>query len=317
MKSTHKKILILFLIAIIIIAIIHIYNRNVVSTSSDSIVYDIEENTSWTITGYGTDGDLQSMCYIIEGNNSGLVIIDGGYADDEDNLEILEEKIAANNNTVDAWILTHYDSDHAGAYMTIRDRIENMEVGKLIVYSVSSIEEYKEKLSWYDEEEWELYEKYINLDIEEKQIVYTGDEIEDIIGLRMKVLSAFSDYIDENTSNSINDGSIIFKLYGNEESILFCGDAQAEFICNYLLENYGDELQSEYLQVAHHGNNNFTDEFYEMVNPTVAFFPSPTSIMENVNNISWYRAEYLAELLQNMGATVYTFKDSPASVVLK
>ena len=58
----------------------------------DYTVYKLEEeNTSWTITQYGTDGDLQSMCYTIEGNNSGLVIIDGGYVDDE-NLVVLEEK---------------------------------------------------------------------------------------------------------------------------------------------------------------------------------------------------------------------------------
>ena len=122
---------------------------------------------------------------------------------------------------------------------------------------------------------------------------------------------------DEETSNLLNNGSIIFKLYGNEESILFCGDAQSDLISEYLLDSYSDKLKSDYLQVAHHGNNGFSDEFYETVNPKVAFFPSPTVTMENVNNVSWYSTEYLSELLGNMGATIYTFKDSPAEIVMK
>ena len=88
-------------------------------------------------------------------------------------------------------------------------------------------------------------------------------------------------------------------------------------ISEYLLDSYSDKLKSDYLQVAHHGNNGFSDEFYETVNPKVAFFPSPTVTMENVNNVSWYSTEYLSELLGNIGATIYTFKDSPAEIVMK
>ena len=84
-----------------------------------------------------------------------------------------------------------------------------------------------------------------------------------------------------------------------------------------MLDNYSDKLKSDYLQVAHHGNNGFLDEFYETVDPKVAFFPSPTSIMENVNNVSLFSTEYLSELLSDMGATIYTFKDSPVQIVMK
>lgn len=118
-------------------------------------------------------------------------------------------------------------------------------------------------------------------------------------------------------SNLLNNGSLVFKLYGNEESMLFCADTQSNLISEYLLENYKDKLKSDYLQVGHHGNNGFSDEFYETVNPKVAFFSAPTVIMENINNISWYSTEYLSNLLENMGATIYSFKDSPAQIVMK
>lgn len=160
------------------------YGFSILYENIDYTVYKLEkENTSWTITQYGTDGDLQSMCFTIEGNNEGLVIIDGGYLDDENNLKILEDKIRENGDKVNAWILTHFDSDHAGAYMTLRDRIEDLQVGRLYVPDTPDIETCKENANWYTDEEWQLYEDYLDLNIPEKQFVYTGDTIENMIGL--------------------------------------------------------------------------------------------------------------------------------------
>lgn len=280
-------------------------------------VYKLEKNTSWTVTQYGEDTNAQLMCYVIEGNNNGLAIVDGGYADDEEVLSILEEKIRENGNVVNSWILTHFDEDHAGAYMALKDRIENLKVGKLYVPDMPDLEIAQNDIDWYTDEEWNLYQNCLNLDISEKRLVHSGDVYENVIGLEMKVLSSYDDWIREETSNLPNNGSIVFKLIGNEESILFCGDTQSNLISEYLLDNYGDELKSDYLQVAHHGNNSFSDEFYETVDPKVAFFPSPTIIMENTYNISWYRAEDISGLLEDMGATIYSFKDSPAEIIMK
>lgn len=280
-------------------------------------VYKLEKNTSWTVTQYGEDTNAQLMCYVIEGNNNGLAIVDGGYADDEEVLSILEEKIRENGNVVNSWILTHFDEDHAGAYMALKDRIENLKVGKLYVPDMPDLETAQNDIDWYTDEEWNLYQNCLNLDISEKRLVHSGDVYENVIGLEMKVLSSYDDWIREETSNLPNNGSIVFKLIGNEESILFCGDTQSNLISEYLLDNYGDELKSDYLQVAHHGNNSFSDEFYETVDPKVAFFPSPTIIMENTYNISWYRAEDISGLLEDMGATIYSFKDSPAEIIMK
>lgn len=285
--------------------------------NSNFTVYKLEKNTSWTVTQYGEDTNAQLMCYVIEGNNNGLAIVDGGYADDEEVLRVLEEKIRENGNVVNSWILTHFDEDHAGAYMALKDRIENLKVGKLYVPDMPYLEIAKNDLDWYTDEEWNLYQNCLSIDISEKKIVHTGDVYENVIGLKMKVLSAYDDWIGEETSNLPNNGSIVFKLIGNKESILFCGDTQSSLISEYLLDNYGNELKSDYLQVAHHGNNSFSDEFYETVDPKVAFFPSPTIIMENTYNISWYRAEDISELLEDMGATIYSFKDSPAEIIMK
>lgn len=285
----------------------------------DYTVYKLEKNTSWVVTQYGEDKGLQLMCFTIEGNKNGLVIIDGGYDNDEETLKILEEKIKENGNVVNTWILTHFDEDHAGAYMALRDRISNLKVGKLYVPDMPDYETCVESVSWYEEDELNLLKKYLSLNVPEKELVHAGDIIDNVIGLKMEVLSSYDDWMEEkNMSNLLNNGSIVFKLYGNEESIMFCGDAQSKEISDHILKDYSkEELKSDYLQVAHHGNNSFSDDFYETVNPKVAFFPAPTDIMENVNNVSWFSVEEISKLLEDMGAKIYSFADSPSQIVMK
>jgi beta-lactamase superfamily II metal-dependent hydrolase len=166
------------------------------------------------------------------------------------------------------------------------------------------------------EDDWSAYEEYLSMDLSQKIKVHSGDTF-DFIGLKMKVLSSYEDWIDEKTDNLLNNGSVVFKLYGNEESILFCGDIQSAEIGKYLMENYKDELKSDYLQVPHHGNNSMGDEFYKLVSPKVAFFSAPDWLMENVGNVSWYTVEQNRATLEELGSEILWYNTSPNIVNLK
>lgn len=279
------------------------------------LVYIFNLNTVWTITQYGNNEGSQSMFYTIEGNRSGLIIIDGGYGDDEKELNNLRSVIEKHNNEVDAWILTHFDTDHAGAFKTIYNENKDLKLKKLYVQDTPDVETCKAKATWYAG--WDLYEWYLNTDIKEKEFLHTGDYIEDIIGLKLEVLSAYDDWVGENTDNLLNNGSIVFKLYGKEESILFLADVQSQKITERLLNDYKDKLPSEYIQIAHHGNGTLNEEFYEVVNPKVAFFSAPESLMKNEGNVSWFTAPQLWEKFENENVKVYYFKYSPTTLIMK
>jgi len=280
-------------------------------TETDIVKADIITNSSWTVTQYGNNYKAQLMCYTIEGDQSGLIIVDGGFYNDEEQLNVLEETINRHGNKVNAWILTHFDTDHAGAYMKIRERIQDLNVEKLFVQDTPDVETCKEKAKWYDG--WDLYEKYLELDVPEKTFVHTGDEYE-IIGLKFKVLSSYEEWIGQECNNLLNNGSIVFKLIGNEESILFCGDIQDAKIGEKILNDYKDELPSTYLQIPHHGNNNLSEEFYKIVNPKIVFFAAPKWLVENQNNVDWYTAPKWKQLFLDMGIKIYDFRDSPARI---
>jgi competence protein ComEC len=52
-----------------------------------------------------------------------------------------------------------------------------------------------------------------------------------------------------------------------QERLLFTGDIEAEAE-NYLVDNYAQELQADFLKIPHHGSrNSSSSEFLQAVNP--------------------------------------------------
>lgn len=62
---------------------------------------------------------------------------------------------------------------------------------------------------------------------------------------------------------------MMFKVYGEKESMLFCADV-GERMSEWIMEHYGEELSSDYLQMGHHGNGGLSEEFYRMVQRRIA-----------------------------------------------
>lgn len=300
-----KKILIILsIISITVLGIVSIYliNNN--------------KNTEWKITQFGDNVGSQMMCYTVEGNKNGLIIIDSGYKDNQEQFEFLKTKIEQNNNIVDAWIITHFDSDHAGGFLKVQEELKDIKIKNIFVQDApEDIENLKENASW--EDDWSVYEQCMKKNLPQKIKVHSNDFYEDVIGLNLKVFCSYENWIDEKTNNLLNNGSIVFKLYGKEQSILFTGDIQDKSISEYLLNNYKEELKSDYLQVPHHGNNSMGEEFYKLVNPKVSFFSAPDWLMNNVNNVSWFTVEENRKILEDIGSQILWHNTSPNEIILK
>ena len=87
--------------------------------------------------------------------------------------------------------------------------------------------------------------------------------------MEIKILFPTKDLI---TQNSLNNNSLVFKLYYNEFSILFTGDIE-EIAEDSLIEIYekGEFLKSTILKVAHHGSkSSSTLKFLDLVKPKIA-----------------------------------------------
>lgn len=243
-----KKIVLVILLVIIIVCGIATYD-SILDKSEVTVTPDAsEENSSWIITQYGSAGGEQMMSFSIEGNVDGLVIVDGGYENVEGDVNNILEVIKKHKNVVDTWVVTHLDSDHAGVFLNIMKNHPEVTIKNVYTENIPELEKCKASTPW--EVDWSTYEDFVKLGTENENIksLSEGDIIEDVIGLNLEVLWSYSEWVDTYSSNILNNGALVFKLSGKEESMLFFADVQDGKIGNELIRKHQEKLKADYVQ---------------------------------------------------------------------
>lgn len=275
-----------------------------------------QSKNEWTITQYSSQTNNQSMFYIIEDKWGSMTVVDGGYKEDAD---YVKNTILEKGNVVDNWIITHPHPDHVGAFNYI---IKNYgdEITINHIYAIElDYDSYKANAREWDG--FEEYEKFLSVTKDASNLIYVhdGDDYE-LDGLHMRVLNAYSKKIDALSNDLANDGSMMFKIWGNYESMLFCADVGYK-ISDKIIDEFKEELPSDYIQMGHHGNGGLTEEFYKLVNPKVAFFDAPEWLMKNLDPDTgkrgkWHTLEKIS-LMEKLGTKIYGFPTAPNGIILK
>lgn len=288
---------------------------------------------TYRLTQYADKSDLQQLCYTIEDSEGRLIVIDGGRASQSMELvDIIKKK----GSKVDYWIITHPHDDHAGVLASVLeaawDKTE-IEIGQILIGEMDEEAVMKQGIRT------DAYQ-YLLRGLKNRDNVTwlkAGDSL-DVLGLKMDVLHTCNDTVVNNSANILNDGSMVFKLTAKKNSFLFLsdigdnydngdsGDAAkasetAELIAEEIVNAYGELLPSTYVQMAHHGNSNLPDWFYEKISPKRAYFDAPQWLMENKNKEtgekSYYTTPHYAKLLKKLGASVLAYKEEPRTLMLK
>ena len=263
--------------------------------------------TPWKITQYGPL-DAQMSYYTIYNKDAGLILVDGGWADCADHVR---NTIKTFGGHVDAWIITHPHADHVGAFSSIYPNLDGITISNIYTVDMATPEECLKVASWDD---MSSYEEFLTLEVEGLQYLYPGDVL-DISGLKLEILSAYDENVQNLSEDYLNDGSLMFKVYGEEESFLFCADVGIS-MSDYLLTKFGEEkLASTYLQMGHHGFGGLADNFYQAVKPKVAFFDAPDWLMKD--ETGKYDTPENVALMESLGSRIYGFSSAPNSIILK
>ena len=210
--------------------------------------------------------------YVMRTAKGKVIVMDGGFPQEE---LTLRGFIGALGNQVDAWFVSHPHDDHFGALVEILKNPQHIRI-KTIYHSrpseaVLKSEPESEKMA---REFYDLLAK--NKEIKEVNLQQPGDTFF-FDGMQVKILGVANEFL----GNPYNNSSMILRVWDKKKSILFLGDAGVECGQKVLDGPFRADLDCEYIQMAHHGQNGCDENFYRSINFRACLWPTPVWVWDN------------------------------------
>ncbi len=230
------------------------------------------ERKSFTLWQLPARTPTQHMAYVMRTVNGKVIVVDGGNRGDA---EYLRGFLAAFDNRVDAWFISHPHSDHVDTLTEVLKSPGKLHVNH--IYGSMPTESWIEKhepAHLKTIQQFNLALKKSDQHVEELSL---GQRLE-IDGLRIDILGIKNPEI---TGNAINNSSIVFRVSDTEKSVLFTGDLGVEGGRKLMQTAYKKQLPSDYVQMAHHGQAGVDQDFYRAVKPRFCLWPTPAWLWHN------------------------------------
>ena len=246
--------------------------------------------------------------YVIKTANGKLIVIDGGIdGEGKDRAPYMPAALRGilglkegEYFEVEAWFLSHAHKDHMYELSKMmRDytadsnyKINNIyfdfpEFGSAEYAGQNAdveISQIKENMNKYGEvigatvKEGSTYYDDLNGAVINKDAVAKGLSFE-IDGVKIDVLQTWDPA--DGTSN-VNDTSLVLRFHIGEQTVLFLNDL-GNIGGRRLLTTYGDQLKSDIVQMAHHGQAGVNKDVYKAIGANVHLWPTPIWVWNNAN----------------------------------
>lgn len=209
--------------------------------------------------------EKQSMGYEMIAETGHLLVVDGGYSGNEEELRRL---IQSAGGHVDLWLITHPHCDHHNAVIGVLSDPQGITVDKI---GTSMLPDAWAKGKRDGEEllEWNRFERTL-LNVFQLQ----AGQVFQLGSMRVEVLSGANPDLAEN-----NDQSCVFRVSEEDFSFLVLGDLAVEGGRRLLAS--GVCLKADAVQMAHHGQQGVEENVYEAIRPKWAFWPTPDWLWNN------------------------------------
>ena len=254
------------------------------------------------------DSNQLMQSYVIRTTNGKLIVIDGGGNVDDSVPAYLPSALRAIAGVeageyfeLDAWFISHAHNDHY------------YELAKMLnAYTATS--NYKIKQFYFDIPPFNTdefpysdgeasylaklktgldnYASVNNIPVAENSTYY--DTVNSSVINPTSVAQGLSITIDDvrfdvlqtwekSRGGNANNQGIILKMYACEQTILFLQDSKVA-AGNALLNNSADQLKSDIVQTAHHGQDAVTQDVYKAISAEVNLWPTPRWVWNNTTS---------------------------------
>ena len=222
---------------------------------------------------YSDSIPTNGLCYVWRLEDGRFIIFDGGfnYSLAADILKTTLDTMAVdkNNIVIATWIVSHFHGDHVGSFIsfskkyattvTVESMLYNMPTEDQCAITNAGYGHWKNCLSAFP-----LYKGMKHYVAHPGQkYVFANAEIDMLYTLEMyapKDLTYF------------NISSLVFNISFGSFDMMMLGDC-AEESNQVIRMNYGESLEAEVVQVAHHGYKGGSTSLYRLINPIYVFWP--------------------------------------------
>ncbi|MBO7472268.1 MAG: MBL fold metallo-hydrolase, partial [Bacteroidaceae bacterium] len=201
-----------------------------------------------------------------------VVVMDGGYPEEAFTLRGF---VGALGNEVEAWFISHPHDDHMGALWEILKKgMQDLKIKA--IYHSSITDKVIDAEPTEAQKTRDFYDRLSKCDAKVVDIQQAG-QVFDFDGMKLKILSVATQL----TTNPYNNNSMIMRVWDKRKSFVFLGDAGVECGDLALGGPYAEDLNCDYLQMAHHGQNGCSEEFYRSIKFRACLWPTPMWVWNN------------------------------------
>ncbi len=237
-----------------------------------SLVKKAPKDSAFTVWQIPSHSNTIGNSYVFRTKTGRVIVMDGGFPEEAFTLRGF---IGALGNEVEAWFISHPHDDHMGALNEIlKQGLQDLRIKA--IYHSSIVDEVIDAEPTEAEKTRDFYERLSKCEAKVVDIQQAG-QLLDFDGMKLKIVSVATQL----TTNPYNNNSMIMRVWDKRKSMVFLGDAGVE--CGNLALNgpYAEDLNCDYLQMAHHGQNGCSEEFYRSIKFRACLWPTPMWVWNN------------------------------------
>lgn len=210
--------------------------------------------------------------YVFQTKTGKVIVMDGGFPEEA---YTLRGFIGALGNEVEAWFISHPHDDHMGALWEIlKQGTQDLRIKA--IYHSSIVDKVIDAEPTEAEKTRDFYDRLSKSSATVVDIQQAG-QVFDFDGMKLKIVSVATQL----TTNPYNNNSMIMRVWDKKKSLVFLGDAGVECGDLALKGPYAEDLNCDYLQMAHHGQNGCSEEFYRSIKFRACLWPTPMWVWNN------------------------------------